>query len=99
MQTDERDDESGNNKHMQREESRQRFPRDDRSGEHEMNNVCSENRGTSHYRGADSQAPVSILIEAQDLACKGHSQRAEKQHDARYPRQLARIFESSEQKH
>ena len=48
---------------------------------------------------ADAQAPVGVLIEAQNLAGEGHAQRHQQQKNADDPGELARKFVGAEQKH
>src|SRR5215471_5818256 len=99
VKADERDYRAGNYKDVQREKARQGLAGYDRAGQHKMDKVRPDNRNTSHHRRADTQSPVSILIEAQDLSCEGHAQSAKEQHDPGDPGHLARIFEGSEQKY
>ena len=46
---------------------------------------------------ADAEAPVGVLIEAQDLAGKGHAEREQEQEDADDPGELAREFVGAEE--
>ncbi len=79
-----------NHEDMQREEARQRRPRDDRAAVHKMHQVGAHKRHAAHDRGADAQAPVGVLVEAQHLAGEGHAEGQQQQHHTDDPGQLAR---------
>ena len=98
MQADHADEDPGNEKHVHREESRQRAPRDDRSAEQELDQRVSDARRARRDRGADPEPPVGVLIPAEDLTREGHAERAEKQEDADDPRELARVFVGAPEK-
>ena len=48
---------------------------------------------------ADAQAPVGVLIEAQNLAGEGHAQRHQQQKNADDPGELAGKFVGAEEKY
>src|SRR5690349_8530442 len=62
-----------------------------------MNQLGADEWNSAHDGRADSESPVRVLIESENLPRKGHSQRAQKQAAAANPSQLTRVFVSSEQ--
>ncbi len=89
-----RDDED-----VQREEARQRLARDDRAAEHHLDELAADERDAPRDRGSDPEAPVRVLVEAQDLAGERHAQRHDEKQHAHDPGELARILERAEEKH
>ena len=63
-----------------------------------MYEAAANQRHTARDGCADSQAPVSILIKAENLAGEGHSQSHQQKEDAENPRKLAWKFVGAEQK-
>src|SRR5882724_1431748 len=53
---------------------------------------------TSHDRCPDSEPPISILVEPQDLSGEGHAKRHEQEEHANNPGEFARILEGAEEK-
>src|SRR5690349_4394591 len=62
-----------------------------------MDQLGADERHSPHDGRADSQPPVRVLIESENLPRKGHPQRTQEQAAAAYPSQLTRVFVSSEQ--
>ena len=52
----------------------------------------------AHDGGADAEAPVGVLIEAQHLAGEGHAEREQQQEDADDPGELAGKLVGAEEK-
>ena len=96
---DEGDQEPRHHEDVQREEARQRLPRDDRAAEQQVHHLASQQRRAPHDRRADAEAPVGVLIEAQHLAGERHPEGAEEQEDAGDPGQLARVLVGAEEEH
>src|SRR5215469_13315793 len=94
MHAYERDQQSWNYKPMERKESRQQGAADNRPSQHQFDKGVADYRRSACYRRTDSQSPVSVLLEPQDLARKGHSKgHQEKEHTddpGQLPRKLVR---------
>src|SRR5208283_3041488 len=97
MQADEAYQQRRNHEHVQREEARQSLARDDRSAENKVHDFEADDRRAAGDRRADAEAPVGVLIEAQDLAGERHPQRAQEKEAAGHPGELARILVRAEQ--
>ena len=72
-------------------------PGDDRAAQHHLHDLRPDDGSAAGDGRADAEAPVGVLVEAQDLAGEGHAQRAEEQEDADDPGQLARELVGAEQ--
>ncbi len=94
---DESEQKAGNDEDVQREEARERWSADDGAAEHQVDERAADPGNAAHDGSADAEAPVGVLIEAQDLAGEGHAEREEQQEDADDPGELARIFVGAEE--
>ena len=90
---------AGNDKDMQREETRERCAGNDGTAEEQMNQAAADERHAAHDGRADAEAPIRILIEAKNLAGEGHAKGHEQQKDAEDPSEFAGKFVSAEEKH
>ena len=70
---------------------------DDGPAEHHVDELAADPRDAAHDGGADAEAPVGVLIEAQDLAGEGHAEGEEEKEDADDPGELAREFVGAEE--
>ena len=59
---------------------------------------AADQGNAAHDGGADAEAPVGVLIEAQHLAGEGHAEREQQQEDADDPGEFARKFVRAEEK-
>src|SRR5450755_3753014 len=82
---------------MQREKLRESCAGNNRTPEQHMDKISAEHRNTTGDGCADSEAPISVLIETQHLAGEGHAERHQQQKNADDPGELARKFVGSEQ--
>ena len=98
VQAHEGQQQSGYQEDVQRKEARKRGAADDRPAQQEMHHGSAGERNAADDGSADAQAPVGVLIEAQDLSGEGHAQGEHEQKDARDPGQLARIFVCAKEK-
>ncbi len=99
MHSNPRKQQPRNHEHVQREESRQRRPANDRPAQHQVYQLRPHERHATGDRSADSQAPIRILVKPHHLPRKRHAQRQQQQHNANNPRKLARKFVCAKQKH
>src|SRR5579863_161742 len=97
MQADQREQDSGNNEDVQGEETRKRWPRNDRAAQHEIYKCAAYKWNTANDGSTDAEAPVCILIETEDLACKGHAEGEQQQENSDDPGEFAREFVGAEQ--
>ena len=65
VHADESNQQSGDNKNVQREESRKRRARNDRPAEHEIHRPRPDHRNPACDRCPDAQSPVGVLVESQ----------------------------------
>jgi hypothetical protein len=70
---------AGNDEDMQREEAREGCAADDGPPSMQMDQCAADKRNAADDGCADAEAPVGVLIEAQNLAGEGHAQREQKQ--------------------
>ena len=63
----------------------------------QMHERAADEGHAAHDGGADAEAPVGVLIEAQDLAGEGHAEREQKKKDADDPGEFARKFVCAEE--
>src|ERR1700735_829463 len=99
MDGDKCDEQTGDHKHMQREESRQSRPGDNRAAEHQINDRRSHHRDAAGNRRPNAKAPVGILIESQNLPGEGHAQSHKQKKDADDPGEFTWKFIRAKQKH
>src|SRR6516162_8091598 len=99
MQCHEADQHSWNYEYMQRKESGKRGPCDNWSTQHQLHDGRTGNGHAARDGGADSQSPVSILIEPKNLPAEGHAQRHQQKKYAENPGKFARKFVGPEEKH
>ena len=97
MHADERDQQSRNHEHMQREKARKRCACNDRPAQQQIHEPRTQQRDPAHDGCANSQSPIRILIESQHLARKGHAERHQEKQDANHPGQFSRIFVRAEE--
>ena len=97
MQADEREQQAGNQKHVEREEAREGCARDDGPAQQHVDGIPADERNATGDGSADAESPVGVLIEAQDLSGEGHAERHEQQEDADDPGEFARKFVGAEE--
>ena len=88
---------SGNHEDVEVEESGERGAADNRASEHQVHHPGTDDRYAARDGRADTETPVSVLIEAQNLPGERHPERHEQQEHAQNPRQLPRILVRAEQ--
>src|SRR5579883_2209676 len=98
MEADEGDEQAWDKENVQGEKAGERGPGDDGPTEHEFHGERADDRYTAGDRGADADAPVGVLIEAQDLTAEGHTKRHEKKEDANDPGEFAGEFVRTKEK-
>ena len=74
---------------MEGEEARERGAGDDGTAEHEVDERAADEGHAAEDGSADAEAPVGVLIEAQDLAGEGHAEGEQQQEDADDPGEFA----------
>ena len=84
---------------MQGEETGERFAGDDRTPQQQVDEPAADERHAAHDRGADSQTPVSVLVETQDLTGESHAKRHQQQENSHDPGEFPRILVGSKQEH
>ena len=89
MQADEASRMPGNDEDVEREEAREGGAADDGTAEQQMHQGAADEGNAADDGGADAEAPVGVLIEAQHLAGEGHAERHQQQEDADDPGELA----------
>ncbi len=92
------DEGTGDDEDMDGEEAGKGFARDDRAAEHQFDHRWPNDGGATGDGGADSETPIGVLIEAQDLAGEGHSEDHEEEENSDDPSKFAGKFESAEEK-
>ena len=75
MEEDENQQRAGNDEDMKRKETRERGAGDDGTAEQQMHQAAADEGHAADDGCADAQAPVCVLIEAQNLAGEGHAER------------------------
>ncbi len=83
---------------MEGEEPAQRIRADDRTAQHQIDHIGTDDRHSTRHRCSDSHAPIRVGIPPHDLTGESHSHRQQQQNDARDPVQLAWVLESPMQK-
>ena len=91
------DQQPGDHENVQCEESRKRRACDDRASQQQVHDPRPQHRYAACNGRADAQSPISVLIESQHLAGKGHSERQEQKKNADDPGQFSREFVGSEE--
>ena len=89
MHADKREQDAGNDEDVEREEARERVAGDDGAAEHETDEWAADERHAADDGGADAEAPVGVLIEAQNLAGEGHAEGQQQKEDADDPGEFA----------
>src|ERR1700721_1928484 len=97
MQGDQREQDSGNNEDVQGEEAKKLRPCNDWATQHEVHECTAHEWNTANDRGADAEAPVGVLVEAEHLACECHSEGEQQQEDSDDPGELSRKFVGTEE--
>ena len=98
MEADEHEQDAGNDEDVQGEEAGERWASDDRAAEHEIDQRAADEGHAAEDGGADAEAPVGVLIEAQNLAGECHAEGEQKQKDADDPGKFARKLVGAEEK-
>jgi len=88
---------AGNDEDVKRKEAGQGCPGDDGTAQHHLHDLRSEDGRAAGDGRSDPEAPIGVLVEAQDLSGEGQSQRAQEQEDSDDPGQLARELVGAEQ--
>src|SRR5690348_6403291 len=99
MKTNETDQHPWNHEDVQRKESGKRGTGNNRSTKHQFHDYWACNGHATGDRSSDTQAPVSVLIEAKHLSAESHPKRHQQKEHADDPRKLTRKFVGPEQKH
>src|ERR1700678_2268730 len=99
MEADEPDEYSGNHEYVQSKKPGERCACDDRAPQHQFHDERTKDGNAAGNRRSDSEAPVSVLIEAQNLTGKCHAKSHQQKKYADDPSQLAGKFVSSKEKH
>ena len=97
MYADHCEKDAGNDEDVQGEEAGERVAADDGPPEHEADEWASDERDAAEDGGADAEAPVGVLVEAQDLAGEGHAEGEQEEEDADDPGKLAGELVGSEE--
>jgi hypothetical protein len=71
----------------------------DRPPQHHVYQRVADERYPAGNRRSNTQPPICVLIEAQNLARERHSQRHQQKKHAKNPGQFTRIFVRPKQKH
>jgi hypothetical protein len=87
----------GHDEDVEREEAGQGLPGDDGAAQHHLHDLRPDDGSAAGDGRADPEAPIRVLVEAQDLAREGHAERTEKKEDPDDPGQLARELVGAEQ--
>ncbi len=99
MHENEEQQRAGNHEDVKREEARKRGAGDDGTAEKQMHQAAADEGHAAGDGCADAEAPVGVLIEAQNLAGEGHAERHQQQKNADDPGELAGKFVGAEEKH
>ncbi len=96
MQDDEADEHAGNDEDVEGEEARESQAADDGPAKQRVNEVAADPGNAAGDGCADAEAPVGVLVKAENLAGEGHAEGEQEQEDAENPGELARVFVGSE---
>jgi hypothetical protein len=88
---------AGNHENVEDEEARKSLAADDGSAEHQVDERTADPWDAADDGSADAEAPIGVLIESENLAGEGHTEREKQKEDADDPGQLARIFVCAEE--
>src|SRR5271167_4387958 len=98
MQADQREQNSGNNEYVEGEEARECGSRNDWAAQHEIYECTPYKWNTANNGRANAEAPIRVLIEAENLSCEGHAKSKQQQEYPDNPGEFAREFVGAEQK-